>query len=68
MVAFKMDSHTVYCAAVLFYINLTVRLHKIVQILELCDSKRIPLIVGADSNSHSVILAGHGGVGAAIVQ
>ena len=50
-----MDGRTVYCAAVYLDINLTVRLLKFVQLLEICDSKRIPLIVGADSNAHSVM-------------
>ncbi len=50
-----MDGRTVYCAAVYFDINLTVRLQNFVQLLEFCDSKRIPLIVGADSNTHSVL-------------
>ncbi len=30
-------------------------LQKFVQLLEYCDSKRIPLIVGADSNAQSVL-------------
>ena len=55
VIAFKMDSRTVYCAAVYLDIYLTVRLQKFVQLLEFCDSKRIPLIVGADSNAHSVL-------------
>ncbi len=55
MIAFKMNGRTVYCAAVYSDINLTVRLQKFVQLLEFCDSKRIPLIVGADSNAHSVL-------------
>ena len=55
MIAFKMNGRTVYCAAVFLDINLTVRLQKFVQLLEFCDSKGIPLIVGADSNAHSVL-------------
>ena len=55
MIAFKMDGHTVYCAAVYFDINLTVRLQKFIKLLEIWDSKRIPLIVGVDSNAHSVL-------------
>ncbi len=50
-----MNGQTVYCTAVYLDINLTVRLQKFVQLLEFCDSKRIPLIVGADSNAHSVL-------------
>ncbi len=50
-----MDGRTVYCAAVYLDINLTVRLQKFVQLLEFCDSKRIPLIVGADSSVHNVL-------------
>ncbi len=55
VIAFKMNGRTVYCAAVYLDNNLTVRLRKFVQLLEFCDSKRIPLIVGADSNAHSVL-------------
>ncbi len=36
-------------------INLTVGLLKFVQLLDFCNSKRIPLIVGADSYAHSVL-------------
>ncbi len=43
----------VYCLAVYLDINLTVRLQKIVQLLEF--SKKIPLIVEADSNAHIVL-------------
>ncbi len=35
--------------------NLTVRLRKFVQLLKFCDSKSIPLIVGADFNAHSML-------------
>ncbi len=55
MVVFKMDGRTVYRAAVYIDIKLTVWLQKFVQLLEFCDSKRILLIVGADSNSHRVL-------------
>ncbi len=36
-------------------INVTVMLQKLDLLLELCDSKRIPLIMGADYNAHSVL-------------
>ena len=55
MIALKMNGCAVNSAAVYLDINLPMRLQKFVQLLEFCDLKRIPLIVGADSNAHSVL-------------
>ncbi len=55
VIAFKMNGHMVYCVAVYLDINLPFRLQMFVKLLEFCCSKRIPLIMGADSNTHSML-------------
>ncbi len=55
VIAFKMSLGTIYCAAVYLDVSLTIRPRKFFQVLEFCDSKRIPLNLEVDSNSHSVL-------------
>ena len=54
-IAISLRGRTTYVASAYFDINLTARMPKFMSLLEFCRTGGIPLLVGADSNSHSVL-------------
>jgi len=54
-VAFKIDGSLVYVCSAYLDIKFDIRKPLMVRLMDECEDKRIPLIIGMDSNAHSTL-------------